>query len=74
MPETGALLGYGANRLAAYKRAGYFVDKILKGTNAGDIPMELPTIFELIINMKTAKALGIKFANSILVRVTKVIE
>jgi putative tryptophan/tyrosine transport system substrate-binding protein len=74
MPEAGALLGYGANRLALYRRAGYFVDKILKGSNAGDIPMEQPTLFDLIINLQTAKTLGIKIPQSILVQATKVIE
>jgi putative ABC transport system substrate-binding protein len=73
-PEAGALLGYGANRLALFRRAGYFVDKILKGTNAGEIPMEQPATFDVIVNMKTAKALGIKIPNSILVQATKVIE
>ena len=57
-----------------YRRSANFIDKIIKGTKPGDIPIEQPTTFELVVNMKTAKALGLKFPNSILVRATKVIE
>ena len=72
--ENGGLLGYGENTLDLYRRAGVFVDKILKGAKPADLPVEQSTRFELVINMKTAKALGIKFPNSILVQATKVIE
>jgi putative ABC transport system substrate-binding protein len=72
--EAGGLISYGVNTLALWHRAAYFVDKILKGTKPGDIPIEQPTKFELIVNLKSAKALGIKIPNSILVRADKVIE
>jgi hypothetical protein len=64
----------GKNLLDLYRRVGYFVDKILKGAKPGVIPVEQPTRFELVINMKTAKALGIKFPQTFLQRADRVIE
>jgi putative ABC transport system substrate-binding protein len=72
--EFGGLMSYGYSVAESFRRAAVFVDKIFKGAKPADLPVEQPTTFNLVINMKTASALGIKFPNSILVRATKVIE
>ena len=71
---AGGLMSYGVDFPAMWRRAATFVDKILKGTKPGDIPIEQATRFEMFVNMKTAKALGIKIPNLILVRADRMIE
>jgi putative ABC transport system substrate-binding protein len=72
--EAGALFTYGPNIPAIYRRAAYFVDRILKGTKPQDLPVEQPNKLDLIINSKTAKTLGLTFPPSMLVRADEVIE
>jgi len=72
--DAGGLMSYGANLKRQFRRYGYFIDKILKGTKPGDIPIEEPTTLELIVNARTAKLLGLSIPNSILVSADEVIE
>jgi len=72
--EAGALLAYGANRLDIHRRAGQYVGNILKGARAAEMPIEQPKTFELIVNLKTARALGVTIPPSLLLRADRVIE
>jgi len=74
MAKSGALCTYGPLLVDSYRRTAYFVDRILKGTKPGDLPIERPTILELVTNLKTAKALRLEMPGSILARADEVIE
>jgi putative ABC transport system substrate-binding protein len=73
-PEAGGLMAYGPNFPVMYRGVAPYIDRIFKGASAGNLPVERPTTFELVINVKTAKALGLNMPHAILARADRVIQ
>jgi putative tryptophan/tyrosine transport system substrate-binding protein len=73
-PASGGLLSYGVDQVEIYRRAAAYVDRIIRGTKAGELPVEAPTKFELVVNLKTAKTLGLTVPDKLLVAADEVVE
>jgi len=72
--EAGGLMSYGADQADSYRRVAYFVDRILKGTKPADLPVEQPMRFELVVNLKTAKQIGVTIDPNLLARANRLIK